>query len=118
LSYDLYKIIHLGGVSLLLLAAGGMLGAVITGGSLERFKKPFAMAHGLGLLGAFLGGFGMMGNAGMGFQGWILLKLLIWVYFGALLGLVRVRPEKSTLGWYVSLGLALAAVVLAVQKPF
>ena len=119
--YPVYKTLHFIGLFMLFIGLGG-------GAALLAFVEPMpqkarkwiGMFHGVGLLFALVGGFGMMARLGIHwpFPGWISAKLAIWILLGASIAMIKRRAAPS--GAF-SLGLILLgglAAYLAVWKPF
>jgi hypothetical protein len=121
ISYLGYKVLHLAGVFLLLLSLGGtaVLGSVLPE-KRETWRRLLSIAHGLGILLLLIAGFGLLARLGASWpwQGWILLKLLLWVLLGALPVAARRLPDLAIPLWWVAFAAALAAGWLAVYKPF
>ncbi len=120
-SYTTYKIVHLVGVMMIFLAFGGALTRAI--GSFPKahaWKKGIAITHGLGLLLALLGGFGLLARLGLvqGLPGWAIAKLGIWVLLGGLLALANRAEQFSKILWFALLFLGGLATWLAGTKPF
>ena len=86
ISYSIYKIVHLLGVMMVFLSLGGVIMHAINGGEKEHsWRKPVAITHGIGLLLALVGGFGLLARLGVmhgTLPGWVLAKLGIWFVFG------------------------------------
>ena len=97
MSYSLYKVVHLMGVFIILMAMGG---AIVLGTANEevrsRWKKLAMITHGSGLALALLGGFGLlarMGISGM-WPGWVFVKVLIWLILGGAATLAECSPPR------------------------
>ena len=121
LAVSVYKNIHLLGVFMVLMALGGVILHHILGGAREHaWRKPVAITHGIGLLLVLLGGFGMLARLGIHWPwpGWVLVKLVIWVVFGALSALVARSTTLAQPLWWVTIILAGLAAYLAIHKPF
>lgn len=121
MSYEFYKVLHLTGVILVFSGLVGLLTVKMSGGVVAgKVKSLVFLSHGLGLLLALVGGFGLMARLGLhqGIPGWIYGKLAIWLILG---GAIAVLKRKGQLGWPLFLGLIvifIAAGYLAVVKPF
>ncbi|MGH7382612.1 MAG: hypothetical protein ACREKR_10360 [Candidatus Methylomirabilales bacterium] len=116
-----YKNIHLVGVFMILMALGGLLLHSITGGTQEHsWRRPVAITHGVGLLLVLLGGFGMLARIGIywPWPGWVTGKIIIWMLFGGLVGVIFRRPGLARSLWWVAIALAGLAAYLAGHKPF
>jgi hypothetical protein len=121
ISYLGYKVLHLAGVFLLLLSLGGT--AVLGSVSPERqssWRRQLSIAHGLGLLLLLIAGFGLLARLGASWpwQGWLILKLLLWAFLGASPAVARRFPDLALPLWWAAFAAALAAAGLAVYKPF
>jgi len=119
-SYLVYKNIHLIGVFMILMAVGGLLLHCITGGTQEHsWRRPVAITHGVGLLLVLLGGFGMLARIGIywPWPGWVTGKVIIWMIFGGLVGVIFRRPALARSLWWVAIALAGLAAYLAGHKP-
>jgi hypothetical protein len=121
LSYMVYKNIHLLGVFMVVLALGGvMVNAIVGGGKDYAWRKQAAITHGIGMFLALLGGFGLLARLGIHWPwpGWVWLKVVIWVLFGAFLTMAMRKPEGAKVLWFVTFLLAGFAAYLAGYKPF
>jgi len=118
MSYNFYKVLHLTAVFIIFLSLGGAVFRSLAADASEKTKKLIGAMCGAGLLIAFVAGFGLMAKLGIGFDGWVLSKLVIWLIMGGLLAVAN-RAQNLALpvaGAAILLG-ALAAY-LAVAKPF
>ena len=112
----LYKLIHLFGVFTLLTVMGRY---VVAKAQDDPLKKVMAW-HGSAMLLILVAGFGMLAKLGIGAPSewpfWVWVKLLIWVYLGALPFLVRRKPEWGLI-WSISTPLlAVLAAGMALTK--
>ncbi len=121
MSFEFYKILHLIGLFLLLSGLMGMLFLKISKINLEgALKRLLFISHGLGLLLILVSGFGQMARLGLVSEipNWIYLKLLIWVYFGAAVVLIKKKGDtmgRALYGAFITI-FAVAAVI-AILKP-
>lgn len=117
-----YKIIHLTGIAMTLMALGGVMVYTIAGGAKAdlNWRKGVAITHGLGMFLALLGGFGMLARMGIHWPwpGYIMVKFGIWLVFGGLLTLIYKKPDTNKALWLVTLLLFAAAAYMANFKPF
>lgn len=111
----IYRQIHLIGVIVLFLGLGGMLSHA---GRDQKAPWVYAVLHGLGLLAILVAGFGSQARLELGFPGWLLVKIGVWILLAALPFLVRRGWIPAFLAWLVAAGLGGLAVWLAVLKPF
>ena len=98
--YDTYKLLHLAGAFAVTMAYGGlgMWAMNEKDDSENRFRKVGMMSHGIGLMAIILGGFGMLSNmySDSPFsQGWVHMKLGIWILLGGGLTLLKKKPEYA-----------------------
>lgn len=117
-SLQFYKLIHLLGISLVVMAVGGILLHTINGGTKvsNTFRKGAMMTHGIGLLLALVGGFGLLARLHLGFPLWATGKLVIWLIFGALAG-VAYKPNLARKLWVAVPVLVVVGAALALMKP-
>ena len=105
----IYKLIHYVGIFTLMLS----LGSIFT-----KYNKCAVIGHGVGLLLILLGGFGMQAKMSLGFPNWLIVKLVIWLIFGAAIVLAKRDILKGSTAWIVMIGLASVAAYLGLMKPF
>lgn len=122
MAYWIYKIIHIVGIVAMLSALAALAGHALNGGRKadNSARKLMAITHGVGLLLALLGGFGMMARLGIisGWPGWIWAKLGLWLVVGGLVALPYRKPELAKSLWFAIPLIAAAGAFLALQKPF
>lgn len=113
--YTTYTVLHILGVMgvLLSLGAAAALGIQVEAAARRRNS----LLHGLGMLLILVSGFGMLAKGNLGFPGWVILKLAIFIVIGALpVWMRRIHaPWPMTL---ISLALGVLAGWLAVYRPF
>ena len=113
MSYAFYKWLHLAGMALAVMSLAAMAWRA-------EARRLLSIAHGVGLLVAFVAGFGLLARLGISWPwpGWVLVKLVLWIAVGGLGVLFKRKPELSTpLFWGVWVIFAVAAW-LAAYKPF
>lgn len=121
-SYEFYKVVHLTGIFLILMAYG----ALILNSMLGRGKKEvpnraiFSAFHGAGMIFALVGGFGLMAKLNMmtGWPGWVYVKLVIWVFMGGAIAIIFRKPKLAKPMLFVILLTAVLAAFIANYKPF
>ena len=121
ISFTTYKIIHLLGVFLILMSLGALCFHFINGGHGKPAQKKFlAMGHGIGLLLAILGGFGMLAKQGIthSMPGWVFAKLAIWLVLGGMLALIPRRPQLAGTFWWLTVALGGLGGWIALTKLF
>lgn len=119
MSYELYKVAHILGLTLVVLSLGGIMLYAINGGTkaTNSFRKGAMITHGIGLLLLLVAGFGMLAKRGIhGVPAWVGGKLVIWLIFGALVGLAYKQQLAKRL-WVAVPILVVVATVLAIAKP-
>ena len=118
MSYEIYKVLHLLGLSLVVLSLGGIILHVIYGGSKQSnsFRKGAMITHGVGLLLLLVAGFGMLARLGIhSFPGWVVGKVVIWLILGAFVGLAYKQNLARKL-WFIVPALVVIAACLAIYK--
>jgi uncharacterized membrane protein SirB2 len=119
MDYNFYKILHLLGLSMVVLSLGGIIVHVINGGSKESnsFRKGAMITHGVGLLLLLVAGFGMLAKLGIhSFPGWVLGKIGIWAVLGAFAVLVYKKSQMAKKFWFAVPALVVIAALLAVYR--
>ncbi len=118
MSYETYKLIHFAGIFTLFFA----FGSLFTG---DKTTKGAAIGHGIGLLLILLGGFGMQAKMkdaylavyGSGFPTWMIVKIVIWLAFGASTVLAKRKIIKGLAAWILIIALGMASAYLGLKKP-
>jgi hypothetical protein len=116
MSILVYKVLHILGIALILVALGGAAQRALDGGSGSR-KLP-GITHGVGLLIILVSGFGQLAKLGLGFPLWVWAKLAIWIVLGVLLVSIRRMPRHAATFWFAIPVLVGLAAYLAFYKPF
>lgn len=121
MSLETYRLIHFLGIFLTIISVGSITHHVLTGGTKQSdpFRKGVMMTHGIGMLLVLVGGFGALAKFGMHGMPplWAILKLVIWLIFGALVGIIYKKPGWARGVWIAIPVLALIASALAAYKP-
>jgi hypothetical protein len=120
ISYPVYKILHFSGIFLILISLGAQsFHALSEPGSPAKWRKKAAIAHGVGMLLALVGGFGLLARLGIHWPwpAWVVGKLLIWLTLGALMAPVRRGAGFARSLWWVIVILGALAAGLALYKP-
>jgi len=110
MDYNVYKIIHLVGISILGLGVGGMM----AGG--EK-RKAFAICQGIGLVVMLVSGFGLLAKLKLGYPSFAIVKTVLWVVI-AMLPMIF-RKLKLPVGVAILISLSLVSIMtwLGVMKP-
>jgi len=113
MSYAFYKWLHLSGMVLAMMSLAAMAWRA-------EGRKLLSITHGVGLLVAFVAGFGLLARLGISWPwpGWVWVKVLLWVAIGGLGVLFKKKPELSTPLWWVVWVIFVAGAWLAGYKPF
>lgn len=118
ISVTVYKLLHLSGLILLFASLGGQFIHYRNGGDKDHgSRKLLGITHGVALLLILVGGFGMMARLKLGFEGWLLAKLGIWVLFGGITAVAARRPGQAGKLWGLSLVLGIAGIGLVLFRP-
>lgn len=120
MSYEFYKIVHIFAALFMMLGLGGYVLHGLNGGTKEtnEHRKMLGMTHGISLLVMFVAGFGLIAKLGVGFPGWVIAKLVVWMLFGASIKLIGARPDLAKPLFFALPVLGGIAAWLAVAKPF
>jgi hypothetical protein len=119
MSYEFYKIIHLLGLSMVVMSLGGIMLFAINGGQKvsNSFRKGVMITHGVGLVLLLVAGFGMLARLQIhSFPGWVVGKVIIWLALGAFVGFAYKQNLARKL-WVVVPLLVVVAAALAIVKP-
>ena len=114
---QIYKMIHLLGLVMAFVSVGGLTLHGIAGGDREHAGRKLAlMTHGFGMFLALLGGFGLHATMGGPWEGWVMVKIGLWVLLGGAVALAARKPSPAV--WWGLLGLFAVGAWLALFKPF
>jgi hypothetical protein len=121
ISYELYKLLHVLGILLIMVAVGGAAAHAFGGG--ERRQNPqrglLLAAHGFGLVLVLVAGFGMLARLELDFGGgWLFAKIGIWLLLGSATLLAYKVPFVARWAMVIFPLLGMAAAYLARFKPF
>lgn len=119
MSYEFYRLVHFLGIFLAISAISGqIIAAMLMQPKQNAAKRFLAINHGVGLVIALVGGFGLLAKIGGGFTGWVNGKIIIWVLFG-FWGALAFRQQKWARAlWLGMIALGVIAAYLARYKPF
>ena len=121
IAYPVYKLMHLIGIIMIFVALGSVMAHVFNGGTKEtnQWRKAAGITHGLGLVLALVGGFGMLARLGLSpTAGWVMAKLVIWLVLGGITSVIYAMGTRGHILWYVVILLGALAAYLALTKPF
>lgn len=121
MSIEFYRVLHLIGIFMVLMALGGLGLNAMNGGTRAHASRGFiGMIHGIGLLLAAVAGFGMLAKLGLmgAMPGWAYTKMAIWLVLGALPAVFYKKPQVGKVLWYIVILLGATAAWLAIFKPF
>jgi hypothetical protein len=120
MSFDFYKVMHFFGLFMVFSALGGQIAIAVNGGGDIRrpARQWIGIYHGLGLLIMLVAGFGMIAKANLGFPGWIIGKMAIWIILGGIGALAARKKNLAGMVWILIVLLGLTAAYLAHYKPF
>ncbi len=120
MSYDFYKVIHFLGLFMVFTALGGQFVHAINGGDAKQQpgRRWIAIFHGVGLLLALVAGFGLIAKLGIGFPGWIYVKIAIWVALGGIGAFAARKKQLAGTLWIVTIALGMLAAFVARTKSF
>jgi len=107
--YETYKLLHLVGLVTLFLGLGGIL---------AHGGKSFSLLHGVGLVLLLVAGFGMQAKGNLGFPGWMIAKIGIWVVIAVIPVFVKRKALPLTVAALAVIALAGTSAWLAIAKPF
>jgi len=117
----LYKMLHLAGLMTLFTGVA----VVAIQGKDGPLRKQALVFHGIGLFLLLLSGFGMMailkkisGDAFSYTAGWVILKLVIWLFFGGMIVLAKNGVLKGQAAWIVCVLAGVLAAWAGIAKPF
>jgi xanthine/uracil permease len=116
---EVYKLLHLLGLIMSMVAVGGLALHGMNGGdrSTNGARGLASATHGIGMLLLLVGGFGMLARLGSGFPPWIAGKLVIWLIIGASMMPLMRKPELGRVLWMAIPVLAIIAAAMGIYKP-
>ncbi|MES2745379.1 MAG: hypothetical protein V4655_08120 [Bdellovibrionota bacterium] len=120
MSFDFYKVMHFFGLFMVFSALGGQIAIALNGGDSKQqpARKWIGIYHGLGLFIMLVAGFGMIAKASIGFPGWIIGKMAIWIILGGIGAVAARKKNLAGMVWTIVILLGLTAAYLAHYKPF
>lgn len=124
MSLEVYKVLHVAGILLLVMALGGLTVHSANGGTREsnQVRRLVVMSHGIALAVIFVAGFGLMMRVGIAhtgpWPGWLLLKMVIWLVLGGAVAMVQRMPQLAKLLFFLIPALGVLAAYAGIMKPF
>ena len=120
MTYTFYKILHYWGL-FTTFASLGVLAYVkiFNHPPQKKEKKMLMMTHGMGLTALLFGGFGMLAkiNSGNPLPNWVIGKLIIWLFLGvSVLLLKRLSSKLAIKIWWLLPPLGALAGYFAIAK--
>ena len=118
--YEVYKVLHITGIFTVLFAISAHIFHVLSGGTkaTNQYRRKLAIMHGVGLLVTLVAGFGLLARLGIHSSPmWVSIKILIWVFLGAVSAIIYRQPKIAGAIWWTTLLLTFVAAYLAVYKP-
>lgn len=119
MAYPILKLLHLFGILLAFIGAGGVIAA--SAGFVEGeapWRKAAVVTHGIGVLLLAVAGFSVLSAGKIPLGGWVLVKGLIWLLVGALPYMVPRKRNSGAGAWFATLALGLSAIFLVIFRPF
>ncbi len=118
MSPTIYHILHFIGIVMLFLGYGALLGRSMAGSDDARVKKLGSITSGIGLLLIIVAGFGMIAKMHVPMEGWLIVKIVIWVALGGLTALINRKPALAGALWWGLIALGGLAAVMVYARPF
>ena len=119
IDFSTYKWLHLVGVFLILLSLGSLIQRAATGFDVTSISKRWlSAAHGVGMLAAAVGGFGMlarMGITGQDWPWWVSFKFGIWLAVGFIIVPVNRAGHRPLTWWLLVLILTMSAAFIGLN---
>jgi len=118
MSIEVYKFLHIVGLLLTVVSLVAVITYMANGGTKgeNRWRRPLAMSHGIGLFFIFVSGFGLLAKLGLAHEmpWWAWIKLLIFIALGAALPFAYKGrlPAESLLKGVVGLAVLAAGLGL------
>lgn len=117
MSYETYRLLHIGSFLLLFLSLGGILLTPV-GPDRKLPRGPLAL-HGIALLALLVAGFGLLARKGITWPWpeWIWGKAVVWLVLGAMPSLLKAGIVTRAFGWIVAVALGVCAAWLVIHQP-
>ncbi|PWU12965.1 MAG: hypothetical protein C5B49_15360 [Bdellovibrio sp.] len=118
MSLSTYILLHIFGVVCAMMGFGILIAYFALGTNKAPLLRTLGFfTHGLGLAMILVSGFGLLARLGIlrDFPYWVYIKLAIWIFFGAIVALVRRRPQVGPYIVPLLLALAILAAYLGLS---
>jgi hypothetical protein len=117
--YQIYHLIHLVGLSSVLLALGAAaLATFVPEERIKQIKKALGIVHGVAIAGMLVSGFGMLAVLDIhGMPLWVWIKLTMWLLLAASLGMsYRLGPKQPLVAVFLPVVIAMIAMIVGSLK--
>lgn len=120
MSMEFYKILHLTGIFMVMISLGAFISQYKTAKSKEiADKKSISITHGIGLILALVGGFGLMARLSVPWDGWIITKIILWFVLGGITVLIKKSSSKmASIWWMLLIAICAFVVYLVRMRPY
>ena len=104
---------------MLFMGYGALLARSMANSTDARVKKLGSITSGIGLVLILIAGFGLISKIyGNTFEGWMIVKLVVWLLLGGLIVLINRKPALAVTLWWTILGLGALSTIMVYLKPF
>ncbi len=118
LSYQVYKILHLGGLFAVFMSLGALVIHGMNGGErLFDARKWVIGSFVTGMVVSIVAGFGMLARLGASMEPWVFAKLGLWLVVGGYLTFIQRKPALGRVHWLTLLAFVVTGAALALYKP-
>lgn len=116
---EFYRILHFGGLFLMMMSLGAMCLRTMSGGDRNfPLRKWLGMFHGIGSLLVLVAGFGMIAKMQLQWEGWLFAKIAIWLALSGAPALIYRKTQWGKTFWLTIAALGFIAAWIARTKPF
>ena len=104
---------------MLFMGYGALLARSLLRSDSAELKRLGAITSGIGLVLILIAGFGLIAKLyNNSFQGWMLVKLGLWILLGGVIVLINRVPSIAKLLWWVIIALGALAAYMVYMRPF
>ena len=118
MSYNFYSILHFSSITALSLILGALWGLYFYKDYNKKIRSLLLALHGVVMFLIFLAGFGLIAKIKMAWPWpfWIYVKLIIWLFLGALPFILKKSGQKfhSSAKHFLSLALSFIFIFIAI----